>query len=151
MNCKNLGIGLISLSITLFLGVTVSEFLKLKDIPEIEVVEENIESLETESLKNCEPKDKDLKYQTLPNFENDSNYNDIDKDQKLILIPVPASSEKKDRKNDKSKSDTPKKDVPPDLEKNNSEEVFYLPGENTARYKTLLYEEICREKENGRK
>ncbi len=70
MCCKNFGIGLASLSITFFLGSMIDEFFKLKEIPEIEVVQEsavmlnentlekNVIPLSGNSFKNCVPKDK---------------------------------------------------------------------------------------------
>ncbi|CAN5816812.1 hypothetical protein BH20ACI4_BH20ACI4_33080 [soil metagenome] len=149
MCCKNFGIGLIVLSITLFLGITISEFFKLKDIPEIEVVEES-EILLIENLKNCVPKDKNLKYQILPYDDEKRNYQEIDGDSKIIVIPVPTNP-----KANKSNSEVSTKDAPDDplnyLEKNNSEQPVPLTEENLVEYKILLHKEICREKENGRK
>lgn len=82
MCCKNLGIGLIVLSITLFLGITIGEFFKIKNIPDIKVIGENdfIEVIEendfieiTENRKNCVPKDENLKYQNLPFDKSEKN------------------------------------------------------------------------------
>ncbi len=149
MCCKNFGIGLIVLSITLFLGITISEFFKLKDIPEIEVVEES-GILLIENLKNCVPKDKSLKYQTLPQKEQKANYIEIDGDDETILINVPANP-----KVDKSSSEVSTKDASDDLlkylEKNKEKQHIPLTEENLAEYRNLLHKEICREKDNGRK
>lgn len=65
MCCKNFGIGLIALSITLVLGIVISETLKLNEIPEIAVVEEKVLTLEEAVLKDCVPADPKLKYHLL--------------------------------------------------------------------------------------
>lgn len=144
MCCKNFGIGLIVLSITLFLGITISEFFKLKDIPEIEVVEENVIS-SNEMLKNCVPKDKSLKYQTLPQNEQKANYMEIDGDDETILINIPANP-----KVDKSSSKVSTKDASDvrlkPLQKNKLKPHIPITEENLAEYRNLLHKEICREK-----
>lgn len=60
MNCKNFGIGLIVLSVTLFIGITIGEISKLNEIFEIAVIEEK--ALAEAVLKDCVPADSDLKY-----------------------------------------------------------------------------------------
>jgi hypothetical protein len=147
MRCKTFWIGLFVLSITLFLGITVSEFIELKYLPEIEAVEEN--NLET-NVKNCEPIDKELKSQILPYTENEK----IDSNGGIILIPVPPiiSNDKQDE--NKLNSDGIVKDAPMDppinLEKDKNKLLTPLT-EDYAEYKNLLYKQVCREKEIGRK
>ena len=73
MRCNNFGIGLIALSITLILGITIGEFFKIKDIPSIEVIEEHNLIENTVSQKKCVPKDGNLKYQNLPFDKSEKN------------------------------------------------------------------------------
>lgn len=141
MDCKNLGIGLIVLSATLFLGITISEILELKEIPEIEVAEEIIDSLNIESFQDCEPKDKDLKYQNLPYVIKENHYMEIDESKLPKLIPIPAAP-----KNGKQDTDNPKKDKTEDLKKVASEVNVPLPKQIISGNQTLVHKEICREK-----
>ncbi len=122
----------------------VGEFFKLKDIPEIEVIEESVFNSEIESLKNCVPLDKDLKYQTLfyPNQEN--LIKPPEKMPELKIIPVTKSE-----KGEPQKSDTNKQEE--DIEKFIENLHKSLLEKKSAKYDTLLYKEICREIENGRK
>ena len=84
MCCKNFGFGLIILSITLFLGITVSSFFVTgeileKNISETSVIEVNdlplneVIELKDAKVKKCVPADKDLKYRNLPLDESDSS------------------------------------------------------------------------------
>lgn len=146
MNCNNLGIGLIVLSITLFMGITISEFFKLKDIPEIEVIEESILNSKIESLKNCASLDRDLKYQTLPYNEEKNHFIKIEENNELIIIPVPKET-KEDKEIDNSKKEEKnKKEVVLDSPIPLTESPIPLPVEDLSEYKTLLHKEICREK-----
>jgi hypothetical protein len=151
---KNFGIGLIALSITLFLGITGSEFFKFSYIPEIEVVEVNNLTSEN-TVKNCEPIDKDLKSQILPFDEDEKYLKEIDGNGGIILVPVPTIKNNDKPVKDKQNSGESVKDAPMDLPNNLEEEIkelpIPLPEKQHTEYKNLLHKEICRENKNGRK
>lgn len=150
MNCRNFGIGLIVLSVTLFFGITISELLELKEFPEIAVVEESVLILDGDNLKNCVPKDKSLIFQTLPYSEETNHYMKIEEDSELIIIPVPEEIEKK-KTADSAKEKKGKQEIVEDSPLPISELDIALPVEDSAESKTLLHKEICHETENGRK
>lgn len=144
MDCKNFGIGLIVLSATLFFGVMIGEIFNLDEtrIPEIEVIEESVDLLNNSSLEDCKSVDNDLKYRTLPFLEKEGIYREIDKRDMPELKTVPVTQE------NKQNSGVSKKEK---IEKAASESSVKLSKENITANKTLVYKEICREKENGRK
>lgn len=159
MNCKNFGIGLIVLSIALFLGITIVALFKIKNVSDIEVIEENGFIEITENRKNCVPKDGNLKYKNLPFDKSEKNkyqklpYSDKQKNPEINrLIKLYEQHENLDEELEKAdKSDTKKVNEIQKTLKLVEKEMFKSPkqpkqlekDEFYSKYQYLIHLEKC--------